>query len=52
MARIRAKRMGPVAYYLYREAKSYQAGKPALHTKFGPYASLKEAEAKKCGECA
>lgn len=44
--------MGPVAYYLYREAKSYQAGKPALHTKFGPYASLKEAEAKKCGECA
>jgi hypothetical protein len=47
MARIRAKRMGPVAYYLYREAKSYQAGKPALHTKFGPYASMKEAEAKR-----
>jgi hypothetical protein len=47
MARIRAKRMGPVVYLLYREAKSYQAGKPALHTKFGPYASLKEAEAKR-----
>jgi hypothetical protein len=47
MARIRAKRMGPVAYYLYREAKSYQAGKPALHTKFGPYASLKEVETKR-----
>jgi hypothetical protein len=39
--------MGPVAYYLYREARSYQAGKPALHTKFGPYASMKEAEAKR-----
>jgi hypothetical protein len=39
--------MGPVAYYLYRDAKSYQAGKPALHTKLGPYASMKEAEAKR-----
>jgi hypothetical protein len=47
MTRIRAKRMGPVAYYLYRDAKSYQAGQPALHTKFGPYASLKQAEAKR-----
>jgi hypothetical protein len=47
MARTRVKRMGPVAYYLYREAMSYQAGKPALHTKFGPYASMKEAEAKR-----
>ena len=47
MGWIRAKRMGPVAYYLYRDAKSYQAGKPALHTKFGPYASMKEAEAKR-----
>jgi hypothetical protein len=47
MARTRVKRMGPVAYYLYRDAKSYQAGKPSLHTKFGPYASMKEAEAKR-----
>ena len=47
MARTHAKRMGPVAYYLYREAKSYQAGKPPLHTKLGPYASMKEAEAKR-----
>ena len=47
MGWIRAKRMGPVAYYLYRDAKSYQAGKPALHTKFGPYSSMKEAEAKR-----
>jgi hypothetical protein len=47
MGRIQAKRMGPVAYYLYRDAKSYQAGKPALHTKFGPYSSMKEAEAKR-----
>jgi hypothetical protein len=47
MDRIRAKRMGPVAYYLYRDAKSYQADKPSLHTKFGPYASMKEAEAKR-----
>ena len=47
MGRIYAKRIGPVAYYLYRDAKSYQAGKPALHTKFGPYASMKEAEAKR-----
>jgi hypothetical protein len=47
MGWIRAKRMGPVAYYLYRDAKSYQAGKPPLHTKFGPYASMKEAEAKR-----
>ena len=39
--------MGPVAYYLYRDAKSYQAGKPPLHTKLGPYASMKEAEAKR-----
>jgi hypothetical protein len=39
--------MGPVAYYLYRDAKSYQAGQPPLHTKFGPYASMKEAEAKR-----
>ena len=38
--------MGPVAYYLYRDAKSSQAGKPSLHTKLGPYASMKEAEAK------
>jgi hypothetical protein len=47
MARKHAKRMGPVAYYLYRDARSYQAGKPPLHTKFGPYASMKEAEAKR-----
>jgi hypothetical protein len=47
MDRIRAKRMGLVAYYLYRDAKSYQAGKPPLHTKLGPYASMKEAEAKR-----
>ena len=47
MARTRAKRMGPVAYYLYRDAMSYLGGKPALHTKFGPYASMKEAEAKR-----
>ena len=47
MGWIRAKRMGLVAYYLYRDAKSYQAGKPPLHTKFGPYASMKEAEAKR-----
>ncbi len=47
MGWIRAKRMGPVAYYLYRDAKSYQAGKPSLHTKSGPYASMKEAEAKR-----
>jgi hypothetical protein len=47
MDRIRAKRMGHVAYYLYRDAKSYEAGKPSLHTKFGPYASMKEAEAKR-----
>jgi hypothetical protein len=46
MGRIQAKRMGPVAYYLYRDAKSYQAGKPPLHSKLGPYASMKEAEAK------
>jgi hypothetical protein len=39
--------MGPVAYYLYRDAMSYLGGKPALHTKFGPYASMKEAEAKR-----
>ena len=39
--------MGPVAYYLYRDAKSYQAGTPPLHAKFGPYASMKEAEAKR-----
>jgi hypothetical protein len=47
MARTRAKRKGPVAYYLYRDAKSYQAGKPPIHAKFGPYASMKEAEAKR-----
>ncbi len=47
MARIKTKRMGPVAYYLYRDAKSYQAGKPTIHTKLGPYASMKEAEAKR-----
>jgi hypothetical protein len=47
MGRIQAKRMGSVAYYLYRDAKSYQAGKPSLHTKSGPYASMKEAEAKR-----
>ena len=47
MAWTRAKRMGPVAYYLYRDAKSYQAGKPSLHSKFGPYASMKEAEKKR-----
>ncbi len=47
MGRIQAKRIGPVAYYLYRDATSYQAGKPPLHTKFGPYASMKEAEAKR-----
>jgi hypothetical protein len=47
MDRIQTKRMGPVAYYLYRDAKSYQAGKPPFHTKFGPYASMKEAEAKR-----
>jgi hypothetical protein len=47
MGWIRAKRMGPVAYYLYRDAMSYLEGKPALHTKFGPYASMKEAEAKR-----
>ena len=47
MGWIRAKRMGPVAYYLYRDAKSRQAGKPSLHTKSGPYASMKEAEAKR-----
>jgi hypothetical protein len=39
--------MGPVAYYLSRDAKSYHAGKPPFHTKFGPYASMKEAEAKR-----
>jgi hypothetical protein len=50
MGWIRAKRMGPVAYYLYRDAKSYQAGKPSLHTKSGPYASMKEAEARRCEE--
>jgi hypothetical protein len=44
MGRIQTKRMGPVAYYLYRDAKSYQAGKLPFHTKFGPYASMKEAE--------
>ena len=47
MGRIQAKRIGPVAYYLYKNAESSQAGKPALHTKFGPYASMKEAEAKR-----
>jgi hypothetical protein len=47
MGWIRAKRMGPVAYYLYRDARNCQAGKPPLHTKFGPYASMKEAEAKR-----
>ena len=47
MGRIQAKRIGPVAYYLYRDAKSYQAGKPPLHTKLGPYASMKEAEDKR-----
>jgi hypothetical protein len=47
MSRIQTKRIGPVAYYLYRDAKSYQAGKPQLHTKLGPYASMKEAEAKR-----
>jgi hypothetical protein len=47
MGRIQTKRMGPVAYYLYRDAKSHQAGKPQLHTKSGPYASMKEAEAKR-----
>ena len=47
MGRIYAKRIGPVAYYLYRDAKSYQAGKLPLHTKLGPYASMKEAEAKR-----
>ena len=40
-------RMGPVAYYPYRDAKSYQAGKPSLHSKFGLYASMKEAEKKR-----
>jgi hypothetical protein len=47
MGRIQAKRIGPVAYYLYKDAKSSQAGKPTLHTKFGPYASMKDAEAKR-----
>jgi hypothetical protein len=47
MGRIHAKRMGTVAYYLYRDAKSFQAGKPSLHSKSGPYASMKEAEAKR-----
>ena len=47
MARKRIKRMGPAAYYLYRDARSYQAGQPPLHTKFGPYASMKEAETKR-----
>ena len=47
MGQIHAKRMGPVAYYLYRDARSYQRGKPPLHTKLGPYASMKEAEAKR-----
>jgi hypothetical protein len=47
MGRIQAKRIGPVAYYLYKDAKSSHAGKPALHTKFGPYASMKEAEEKR-----
>jgi hypothetical protein len=47
MGRIQAKRIEPVAYYLYKDAQSSQAGKPAVHTKFGPYASMKEAEAKR-----
>jgi hypothetical protein len=45
MGRIQTKRIGPVAYYLYKDAK--RAGKPSLHTKSGPYASMKEAEAKR-----
>ena len=47
MRRKREKTKSQVAYYLYRDAKSYQAGKPSLHTKSGPYASMKEAEAKR-----
>jgi hypothetical protein len=47
MGRIQTKRMESVEYYLYRDGKSYQAGKRPLHTKFGPYASMKEAEAKR-----
>jgi hypothetical protein len=47
MGRIQTKRMESVEYYLYRDAKSYQAGKPPLHTKLGPYGSMKEAEAKR-----
>ena len=47
MGRIQAKRIGPVAYYLYKDAKSSHAGRPALHRKFGLYASMKEAEAKR-----
>jgi hypothetical protein len=35
MGRIQAKRVGPVAYYLYKDAKSCQPGKPQLHTKLG-----------------
>jgi hypothetical protein len=47
MGRIKTKRMEPVAYYPYRDAKNCQAGKPGLHTKLGPYASMKQAEAKR-----
>ena len=47
MGRIQAKRIGSVAYYLYKDAKNSHAGKPALRSKFGPYASMKEAEAKR-----
>ena len=38
--------MGPVAYYLVAEGTHHQTGKK-LHDKFGPYASMQEAEDKK-----
>jgi hypothetical protein len=47
MGKKRRKLMGPVVYFLIIEAKSYQAGKPPLKDKLGPYGSMKEAESKK-----
>lgn len=50
MGRKGKKRVGPVVYFLCVEARSYEAGKPPLKTRLGPFRSLKEAEMKKLEE--
>lgn len=49
MGRKRSKLLGPVVYFVRMPAKSNR-GDPPLHARFGPYASVKEAEMKKMEE--